>query len=465
MPFFSIRETTSSIELSGFDGLGVICSASFETNMNEILRIGQKVQMESSGDSCQVEQHLGSGGQGEVYRGNLAGKPLALKWYYPGQATREQWEALETLVKKGPPNDRFLWPMDLTQAKGTQGFGYVMPLRDPRYKGIVDLMKRRIEPSFRSLTTAGRQLAHSYLQLHSMGFCYRDISFGNVFFDPVTGNVLICDNDNVVVDGRAGGGVKGTPRFMAPEIVRNEALPSSKTDLFSLSVLLFYMFMVHHPLEGKKEASIHCLGLAAMNKLYGEEPIFVFDPKDRSNAPVPGYQDNALVFWPIYPEFFRRHFVEAFTDGLHKPEKRIRESEWRIVMERLADVIVYCSNCGVENFFDPDGPAIPCWRCKKSFVLPMRLVLGKRFVMLNHDSQLFPHHLNENRPHDFSQVSATVQQHPKDPGKWGLKNLSSDRWVLNLADGSARDIEPGRSAALTVGSTIHFGNTKGQIRK
>src|SRR5436853_1888985 len=139
--------------------------------MNEILKIGQKVQMSSSGASCQVEQHLGSGGQGEVYRANLSGKPVALKWYYPYQATREQWDGLETLVKKGPPNDRFLWPMDLSQANGVQGFGYVMPLREGRYKGIVDLMKRRIEPSFRSLTIAGRQLAHSYLQLHSMGFC------------------------------------------------------------------------------------------------------------------------------------------------------------------------------------------------------------------------------------------------------------------------------------------------------
>ena len=35
------------------------------------------------------------------------------------------------------------------------GFGYIMPLRAPRYKGIVDLMKRRIEPSVRALTTAG----------------------------------------------------------------------------------------------------------------------------------------------------------------------------------------------------------------------------------------------------------------------------------------------------------------------
>ena len=317
--------------------------------MSEVLKPKQTVRMESSGMSCEVEHFLAGGGQGEVYRANLAGKPVALKWYFPGSATREQWIGLETLVKKGPPNELFLWPMDLASASGVPGFGYIMPLRESRYKSLQDLMKRRIEPSFRSLTTAGRQLAHSFLQLHSMGLCYCDISFGNVFFDPKHGNVLICDNDNVVVDGKSSSvGVAGTLGFMAPEIVRREALPSTATDLFSLSVLLFYIFVVHHPLEGKREAAFHAFDVVAKNKLYGTEPVFIFDPNDDSNSPVPGHHINALAFWPLYPEFFRKLFVKAFTLGLREPEKRVRESEWRAAMERLADVIVYCSHCGAE---------------------------------------------------------------------------------------------------------------------
>lgn len=117
-------------------------------------------------------------------------------------------------------------------------------------------MKRRVEPTFRALATAGFELADGFFQLHAKGLCYRDISFGNVFFHPETGRVAICDNDNVSVDGAGTSGVLGTPRFMAPEIVRGEAEPSTQTDLFSLSVLLFHIFMVHHPLEGKREAAI-----------------------------------------------------------------------------------------------------------------------------------------------------------------------------------------------------------------
>jgi len=194
-----------------------------------ILADGQVVTTINSKMPCLTEQFLGGGGQGEVYLADLhdtqqnSHKKVALKWYFPAQATPEQRKGLEVLIKKGPPTEKFLWPIELTESKDVPGFGYVMPLRPPQYKSIVDLMKRRAEPSFHALATAGVQLADSFLFLHAMGLCYRDISFGNVFFDPDTGMVLICDNDNVAVDGEGVKGVLGTPRFMAPEIVRGEA--------------------------------------------------------------------------------------------------------------------------------------------------------------------------------------------------------------------------------------------------
>jgi serine/threonine protein kinase len=55
-------------------------------------------------------------------------------------------------------------------------------------------------------------------------------------------------------------GIRGTDRFMAPEIVRGEALPSVKTDPYSLSVLLFYLLMVHHPLAGRRPITAGILG-------------------------------------------------------------------------------------------------------------------------------------------------------------------------------------------------------------
>ena len=437
--------------------------------MHQLLQLRSTVQT-ASGHPCTVETFLGGGGQGEVYRAQLGSKPVALKWYFPEQATPAQQQSLDTLIRKGPPSPHFLWPMELAAASGVPGFGYIMPLREPRYKGIVDLMKRRIEPSFRALTTAGLQLAQSFLELHAQGLCYRDISFGNVFFDPDTGDIQVCDNDNVAIDGQGNSGVLGTPRFIAPEVVRGEASPSTQTDLFSLAVLLFYLFHIHHPLEGQQEAAIKCFDLPAMNKLYGTEPLFIFDPANAANRPVPGLHDNPLAYWPIYPQFLRDRLTRAFTAGLHDPHARIRESEWRAALVQLRDAILYCGHCGAENFYDGEalransGQPGACWSCQRPLTLPFRLRLGRDVIMLNHDTQLYPHHVDPQRLYDLSQPVAVIQQHPQNRNLWGLKNLSAAKWVVTTTDGTMRDVEPGRSAGLAVGVKINFGAVEGEIR-
>jgi len=440
--------------------------------MDEILKTGQIVQTEISGMNCEVEAFLGSGGQGEVYRAKLNGKDVALKWYFPNSATGEQRKVLETLIMKGAPNDKFLWPIELASANHVPDFGYIMPLREERYKSLLDLMKRRIDPTFYALATAGLHLSHSFLQLHSQGWCYRDISFGNVFFDPENGDILICDNDNITVDDIAiKSGIIGTLNFMAPEIVRGDAPPSTKTDLFSLAVLLFYMFMVHHPLAGQREADIKCLDPIAMTKLLGKEPLFIFDPIDHSNEPVKGYQDNPWLYWPIYPQFLRDLFTKAFTDGIKDPQSgRIRESQWRAAMVRLRDSILYCSSCPAENFYDTDalrqsgGKLNLCWSCKRNITLPFRISIENNVVMLNHNTKLYPHHVDEQKMYDFSQPVAEVNRHPTNPSLWGLKNLTSEKWSVTKSDGTVQDVYPGKSVPLISEIKILFGSKQGEIR-
>jgi len=439
--------------------------------MNQLLSKSQKVIGVTSKAEYVVGDYLGGGGQGEVYKVKVGSSTMALKWYYPEQATAGQRAGLIQLISKGAPNDRFLWPIELIGVSDQSSFGYVMPLREAKYKGIIDLMKRRAEPTFYALATAGMELADGFLQLHSKGLCYRDISFGNVFFDPDTGHILICDNDNVDINGASVATVLGTPRFMAPEIVTGKALPGTQTDLYSLAVLLFYMFHVHHPLEGAQEAAIKCLDVPAMNKLYGSNALFIYDPSDASNRPVPGLHDNAINCWPIFPAFLKDMFVKSFTQGIKDPVNgRVRESEWRAAMVRLRDSIVPCQNCNAENFYDIEvvknsgGQINPCWSCAKQIILPPRIRIEKQLVMLNANTKLFPHHVNDIKLYDFSKAIAEVSQNPANPNQWGLKNAGDDKWVVTTAEGTLKDVDPGRSVALAVGTKINFGHKTGEIR-
>ncbi len=57
--------------------------------------------------------------------------------------------------------------------------------------------------------------------------------------------------------------------------------------------------------------------------------------------------------------------------------------------------------------------------------LPPRIRIGRAVVMLNHDTRLYPHHVDEKSMYDFSAPVAEVAAHPTRPGVWGLKNLSA----------------------------------------
>ena len=438
-----------------------------------LLERGDSFSLSASGASCEVESLLGVGGQGEVFEVVLTSADaylgtFAFKCYHPHIANNDQWQALSTLVDLGSPTGRFLWPQDLAKVPQVGTFGYLMALRDPRFRGLVELVRRVVNTGFTALTLAAFQLADSFLALHSLGLCYRDISLGNVFMDAASGDVLICDNDNVAVDGMGHESVLGTTGFMAPEIERMEAVPSTRTDLHSLAVLLFLMFVNHHPLIGRRELDFRSLDQGAFRQLYGTDPVFIFDPDDSSNRPVASVHDNALVLWPLYPQGLQRLFIRAFTQGLHDPiNGRVRESTWKAALARLRDSIVRCE-CGAESFFDHEAGGIAaktpgqCWACNRHSMVPPRLRLPGGLVVLNNDTQLFPHHLGGDL-YDYRTPMARVSQHPRDPSIQGLQNISEESWMAEEPDDSAHRIDPGRSVRLTSGMRIRFPRVEGTV--
>lgn len=399
-----------------------------------------------SGLHGEITEWLGEGAQGAVFAAAIAGGQVALKWYHPAAATPQQQQRLQQIVAAGSPCAAFLWPQDLVRIEENDGFGYLMPLRPASFVSLNALMTRAVDAPFSVMATAAREMAHALLLLHARGFCYRDISFGNVFLDPHSGKILITDNDNVVVDGTGADGILGTPRFMAPEIVRGEAQPGIAGDLYSLAVVLFYLLMLHHPLEGRREAAIHSLDLPAMQQLYGRAPLFIFDPADDSNAPVPGLHDNALTFWPMYPQFVRDLFVRSFTEGLHAPQRRVRETEWRAAMTELIGLTFTCEPCGAELVHpEPFTPEpVHCWQCRQSVPRPLGLRYGSRIVLLQAGRKM-------------EAAQAEVVRHPQHPGRLGLKNHSPQPWRCRMP-GQAADlvVPPGQSVALLPGARFFW---------
>jgi serine/threonine protein kinase len=402
---------------------------------------------------------LGEGGQGSVFEvADVAtGERAALKWYHPHNSSVSQRQAIELLLERGAPSESFLWPTALVAQPDQPGFGYLMPLRPDEFVGLSDLLAGRVEMTFSGVSTLCLELAHSFLLLHSEGLCYRDISFGNVFFEPSAGRILICDCDNVGVDGRSESMVLGTRRFMAPEIVRGEARPSTRTDLYSLAVLLFYVLMVGHPLLGRRELDFPAHDVdRAEKELLGTNPLFIFDPDDDSNAPVPDLHGPVSDNWQLYPIAIKTLFTRAFTTGLRDPRNgRVRESVWRRALVQLHDSIAQCRSCGRQNFFDPTRPGLACWACRAPIGTPLRLVFNDAVVVLNEATRLRGHHLRHD--YDLTTVVAEVTRHPQQRDRWGLRNRSPVDWAVALPSGERLSVASGRTVGLVPGTRIDFG--------
>jgi eukaryotic-like serine/threonine-protein kinase len=438
------------------------------TDVDGLIQPGDTLRMERAGALLTAEKRIGEGGQGVVHVARLNGAPFAVKWFRPGLGSDEMRASITALIQRGrPPHPAFVWPIDLVGSEQLPGFGYVMPLLDPRFVSLAQVLNQALPPSFRVITAIGRELVDAFAAMHAAGLCYRDISFGNLRVDPATCEVAIIDVDNVGVDG-GHALVKGTGPFMAPELLRDEAHPSTSTDLHSLAVLLFYLLMHGHPLFGVRaearyswDRGAHRSETELLMRNFGAEPVFIFDPHDPSNRPVPG--DRTLTWWPIYPEHCRRVFTRAFTAGLRDTSLngRVTEGTWRRVLLGLHDCVWQCPACRAALFYDPEQAGPRCWNCAGPLPPPVTLELRGSQLVLSEGAVLTSHHLNRDR--DYRRACAVVEPDPRQPGQVVLRNLTARPWTVVPDGEEAKRVAPDQRLGVRP-MRIDFGPARGQIR-
>lgn len=444
------------------------------------LKIGEKVEMEYGG-SATVKKILGSGGQGIVYLVDFNGTDYALKWYdidkiKNAKAFRKN---IENNIKDGAPSDKFLWPKYLTKENSNGTLGYIMDLRPQGYDSFVDILNTyrldideltgratKVSVQFASLysmVTAVINIVNAFRQLHRAGKSYQDLNDGGFFINVNTGDILVCDCDNIAPDG-SNFGIGGKPGYMAPEVVRGVAKPTVQTDKYSLAVVLFKLLFRGDPMEGEKVVKDVCLTETSELKHYGQQAVFVYDPDDNSNRPVRGIHDNVIKFWRIYPQYVREAFIKSFTVGIREPNRRIIENEWQKLFIRLRSEIIVCT-CGRSNFTSMfeniEGSAYRCPKCGSEFIslafsnrdYRMPLYVGSKF----YECEIDP------RSDDFQKVVGELVENKLKPGMLGIKNSSGKTWRVKMPDGVFYDIVSGKGFPLWKGLEIDFGDVNAHI--
>lgn len=428
--------------------------------MSEFCR-GSRIPLKN-GEIANVKKKIGEGGQGTVYDIEINGNDYALKWYNKKSLNNPDkfYDNLKNNIEQGAPTSAFLWPKYLTEVIAGE-FGYVMDLIPNEYKSFSDfLLTKEKFPSISVVINAALNITNSFRELHRQGFSYQDLNDGNFFINPKNGDVLICDNDNVAPYGESLG-IAGKARYMAPEVVRNIKRPDIMTDRFSLSVMLFRLLFLDHPLEGKRTLC-PCLTEELEQKFYGKEPLFIYDLNDGSNMPVRGVHCNVIKLWPLYPKFIRDKFIKAFSqEALCGSSTRLTDNDWQITFTRLRDSIIKCP-CGGETFIDVDSPESFCINCGIKIPRPPVLTAKKYKVVLFPGNKLYRCH-TDYESDDFSKITGEVIRSQNRASIWGLRNLSENDWSVKADDGTESTLPKGKVAVIVKTDSIDFGNCEGNI--
>lgn len=434
------------------------------------LPMGLVLKSEAS-RTIKVIKELGRGGQGIVYMVDVDGKPMALKWYHEN-AIKDRpafYRNLKNNIRMGAPASCFLWPQDSVVSKEHNTFGYIMDLRPSAYVGMPKFLLKQRFDSFQARANAMINIAHGFRLLHNLGYSYQDLNDGNFFINPHNGDVLICDNDNVSFPGYSTG-ILGKNRYMAPEIVLSQKLPDKATDRFSLALLLFELACKAHPLEGAG-ATPPCMTPSIEKRIYGSDPVFIYDPHNASNRPVRGVHVNAIRMWPELPTYLKDAFVRAFsanamkyspdTKGYAAP--RIIEKEWLDILIQFRNSIIPCS-CGNEVFVE--DRQFVCKECKKKLPVASSIKIGNSYTPAYPGVKIYRMQL-ENCPDDqaLDSVAEVVSVTGKrnDPTTFGIKNVSQEIWRCTTSTGQQRNLRPGELMPAKPGIKVAVGRAQFEI--
>lgn len=260
--------------------------------------------------------------------------------------------------------------------------------------------------------------------------------------NPNNGDVLICDNDNVMPHGEKSG-IMGKARYMAPEIVAG-SIPDKYSDRFSLSVILFMLFYANHPFEGAKVVGCPCMTESFEKKFYGSEVLFIYDENDKSNLPVQGIHHNVIRRWPAFPAILRETFQREFSqEKLKNPQERMLEQNWEKLINSLRDSLVVCPHCKEETFVEKDGK---CMNCRKDVGVKAHLKMGNRELLLTPGTALYID--NDNIP------DCRIEVNPNDPSMMLIKNISPNAWTAETPSGKLKIVQPNECAPVKNGIKI-----------
>ena len=208
------------------------------------------------GSTYILDEQIGSGAQGEVWKGHSKDSPRPLAFKVLHKSITAESSVIDAFLKERSALKRAAGPNvievhDIVVERNT--LGLVMDYVDGG--SLRDTIKSRGALPPQEVAWLGAQISAGIAAVHNAGVVHRDIKPENILMDSSTspetpkivdfGVASICDS--AVLTRTAVGA--GTPLYMAPE-VNGGARPSFAMDVYSLGIILYELSCGVTPFSG-----------------------------------------------------------------------------------------------------------------------------------------------------------------------------------------------------------------------
>jgi serine/threonine protein kinase/tetratricopeptide (TPR) repeat protein len=198
---------------------------------------------------------LGAGGMGTVYlaRDVRHDRKVAVKTLHPGLVTTEVRERFKGEIRIAAPlsHPHILPVHDSGDAAGL--LYYVMPFVEG--ESLKERLRRKGRLPLAESVRIAREVASALSYAHERGVVHRDIKPGNILLSA--GEAVVADFGIAKALGDAGteqttqtGTAVGSPAYMSPEQSQGESDLDGRTDIYSLSCVLYEMLVGEPPFTG-----------------------------------------------------------------------------------------------------------------------------------------------------------------------------------------------------------------------
>lgn len=320
------------------------------------------------GDRYDLQQLLGSGGNGEVWRaydrklrrtvavkllsGQMAGDPHAtarLRAEGAGAAMLNHHHAV-TIYDIGREHDRDYLVMELVEG-GT----------------LADVLDRAPVPPG-AVAALGDQIGRALGAAHARGLVHRDVTPGNVLLTP-DGIAKVADFgiarslDEATSRLTAPGQVIGTARYLAPEQLRDETV-GARADVYALGLLLYQLLTARPPFgDGTPtEIAMRRLGdrLPRPSEHRSGIPPGLDDAVARATEPEPGdrFADGSELAAAL-ARFADPSAVRALVGALPGPREDVDDRPADAADGPTAAIGAAAGDAGDTAALDPAGEPAP----------------------------------------------------------------------------------------------------------